>query len=182
MGGFFSKLFDGLFQKKVRILILGLDSAGKTTILYKLQIGEVVETTPTVGFNMETVERESVKFQAFDLGGQESLRPYWRYYYNEIDGVIYVVDSSDRDRLRTSVKEFQLMLKEEELKNAAILVYANKQDLPDPLSPTEITQALNLTEIKDQPWSIFKCSAIDKEDEGIEQGMEWLANTLKKND
>eukprot|EP01155_Anaeramoeba_flamelloides_P023632 Anaeramoba_flamelloidesa807948_50.p1 GENE.a807948_50~~a807948_50.p1 ORF type:complete len:191 (-),score=31.68 a807948_50:31-570(-) len=176
MGGFFSKLFDGLFQKKVRILILGLDSAGKTTILYKLQIGEVVETTPTVGFNMETVERESVKFQAFDLGGQESLRPYWRYYYNDIDGVIYVVDSSDRDRLRTSVKEFQLMLKEDELKNAAVLVYANKQDLPDAISAESMIEKLDLESERGRKWACMPTCAITGE--GLLDGLNWLKGAL----
>jgi GTPase SAR1 family protein len=80
----------------MRILILGLDGAGKTTILYRLQAGEVVTTIPTIGFNVETVTYKNLKFQVWDLGGQTSIRPYWRCYYTNTDAIIYVVDSADR--------------------------------------------------------------------------------------
>ena len=81
-----------------RILILGLDGAGKTTILYRLQVGDVVTTIPTIGFNVETVTYKKLKFQVWDLGGQASIRPYWRCYYANTDAVIYVVDSQVRVR------------------------------------------------------------------------------------
>jgi hypothetical protein len=85
MGLMFSKLLSMLWgSKEVRILILGLDGAGKTTILYRLQIGEVVTTIPTIGFNVETVTYKNIKFQVWDLGGQTSIRPYWRCYYVSI--------------------------------------------------------------------------------------------------
>merc|ERR1719314_9992 len=100
MGIIFSKVFGALLGKQeVRILILGLDNAGKTTILYRLQVDEVVQTIPTIGFNVETVQYKNIKFQVWDLGGQTSIRPYWRCYYPNTQGIIYVVDSTDVDRL-----------------------------------------------------------------------------------
>ena len=78
MGFWFSKFLQLFGEKEARILVLGLDNAGKTTILYRLQVGEVVSTIPTIGFNVETVQYKNIKFQVWDLGGQTSIRPYWR--------------------------------------------------------------------------------------------------------
>ena len=102
MGIFFSRLFQSLFgSKEVRILILGLDNAGKTTILYRLQNDDdaVVQTIPTIGFNVEVLQYKNIKFQVWDLGGQTSIRPYWRCYYPNTDAIIFVVDSCDSERL-----------------------------------------------------------------------------------
>ena len=100
----------------MRVLILGLDNAGKTTILYKLQMGEVVTTVPTIGFNVETVTYKNLRFQVWDLGGQTSIRPYWRCYYQNTNAVIYVVDSADPDRMSISKQELMAMLEEEEVR------------------------------------------------------------------
>jgi ADP-ribosylation factor protein 1 len=100
MGLSLSKVFKGLFGKKdVRILMVGLDAAGKTTILYKLKLGEIVTTIPTIGFNVETVEYKNISFTVWDVGGQDKIRPLWRHYYQNTQGVIFVVDSNDRDRV-----------------------------------------------------------------------------------
>lgn len=104
--------FKGLLgSREMRILILGLDGAGKTTILYRLQVGEVVTTIPTIGFNVEQVTYKNLKFQVWDLGGQTSIRPYWRCYYSNTDAIIYVVDSVDRDRIGISKDELLYMLR-----------------------------------------------------------------------
>ena len=131
MGNWFSSILGRLWstEREYRILILGLDGAGKTTILYKLHCGDVVRTVPTIGFNMETVKYKNVQFNVFDLGGQTNIRPYWRCYYQYTDAVIYVVDSADMDRISISKQELVAMLQEEELKKASLLVFANKQDL-----------------------------------------------------
>jgi ADP-ribosylation factor-like protein 1 len=163
-------------NKDVRILILGLDGAGKTTILYKLQCGEVVTTLPTIGFNMETLTYKNITFQVWDLGGQTSIRPYWRCYYENAMAVIYVVDSSDIDRLALSKDELHAMLQEEELKDAALLVFANKQDLPGAMSDADVSAALGLDQLKKRQWAIFKTSAI--KGTGLYEGLDWLVNAL----
>jgi len=179
MGGVFSSIFSSLFgQKERRILILGLDGAGKTTILYKLQVGEVVTTIPTIGFNVETLTYKNLKFQVWDLGGQTSIRPYWRCYYSNTDAIIYVVDSMDKERMCTSKQELVGMLEEEELKKATLVVFANKQDIEGALTETEVAKELGLAAIKDRKWQIFKTSAI--QGVGLENGMDWLANALSQ--
>tara|TARA_B110001469_G_scaffold99593_1_gene96613 strand:+ start:1464 stop:2078 length:615 start_codon:yes stop_codon:yes gene_type:complete len=177
MGILFSRLWNAFGEKEARILVLGLDNAGKTTILYRLQVGTVVSTIPTIGFNVETVTYKNIKMQVWDLGGQTSIRPYWRCYYPNTQAVIYVVDSSDVERIQTSKNEFHAILDEDELRDAAVLVYANKQDLPGALSDLEITSALELGDIKNREWAIVKTSAL--KGEGLWEGMEWLVNVLK---
>merc|ERR1712151_148892 len=178
MGNWFSTVFQSLFgQKELRILILGLDGAGKTTILYRLQVGEVVTTIPTIGFNVETVTYKNLKFQVWDLGGQTLIRPYWRCYYSNTDAVIYVVDSCDRDRMGISKQELLAMLDEEELRSSILLVFANKQDMDQAMSPAEIAKELGLASIKNRKWQIFKTSAL--RNIGLEEGMEWLVDALK---
>ncbi|CAG8576543.1 5891_t:CDS:2 [Dentiscutata erythropus] len=150
MGGYFSSLLARLWgEKEVRILILGLDGAGKTTILYRLQIGEVVTTIPTIGFNVETVTYKNIKFQVWDLG----------------------VDSIDRDRLSTSREELHAMLDEEELREAALLVFANKQDMVGALTSAEVSDALGLSTLKNRQWSIYKTSAV--KGDGLTEGLDW---------
>eukprot|EP00123_Amoebidium_parasiticum_P022926 comp9799_c0_seq1/m.4757 comp9799_c0_seq1/g.4757 ORF comp9799_c0_seq1/g.4757 comp9799_c0_seq1/m.4757 type:complete len:182 (-) comp9799_c0_seq1:466-1011(-) len=178
MGAYFSSLFSRLFgEKEVRVLILGLDGAGKTTILYRLQVGEVVTTIPTIGFNVETVTYKNLKFQVWDLGGQTSIRPYWRCYYANTDAIIYVVDSADRERMSISKQELVAMLEEEELKDSVLLVFANKQDMEGAMTPSEVSNALGLSVLKNRTWSIFKTSA--KKGTGMDEAMDWLVNTLQ---
>uniref|UniRef100_A0A8C2FJU1 Zgc:77650 n=1 Tax=Cyprinus carpio TaxID=7962 RepID=A0A8C2FJU1_CYPCA len=103
MGLTISSLFGRLFGKKqMRILMVGLDAAGKTTILYKLKLGEIVTTIPTIGFNVETVEYKNICFTVWDVGGQDKIRPLWRHYFQNTQGLIFVVDSNDRERVAES--------------------------------------------------------------------------------
>lgn len=172
-GGLLS-YFRGLIggNSEIRILILGLDGAGKTTILYRLQVGEVVTTIPTIGFNVEQVTYKNLKFQVWDLGGQTSIRPYWRCYYSsksfgmvlvllltspivsDTDAIIYVVDSADRDRIRNSTEELMSMLREDELANALLVVLANKQDMEGCMSVAEVHQALGLETLKNRTFQV----------------------------
>ncbi|CAN1816486.1 ADP-ribosylation factor 1 [Linum perenne] len=178
MGILFTRMFSSVFgNKEARILVLGLDNAGKTTILYRLQMGEVVSTIPTIGFNVETVQYNNIKFQVWDLGGQTSIRPYWRCYFPNTQAVIYVVDSSDTDRIGIAKEEFHAILEEEELRGAIVLIFANKQDLPGALDAAAVTEALELHKIKNRQWAIFKTCAV--KGEGLYEGLDWLSNTLK---
>lgn len=126
MGGFLSQLSNLFEKREARILMLGLDAAGKTTILFKLKLGEVVSSVPTIGFNVETVEFKNCKFNVWDVGGQDKIRGMWRHYYQNTEGLIYVVDSSDKARLHIAKEELHKMLAEEELKDTVLLVLANK--------------------------------------------------------
>ena len=132
----------------MRILMVGLDAAGKTTILYKLKLGEIVTTIPTIGFNVETVEYKNISFTVWDVGGQDKIRPLWRHYYQNTQGLIYVVDSSDAERVSEAQEELHKMLQEDELRDAVVLVFANKQDLPNALSVTDLTSKLGLNQLR----------------------------------
>lgn len=179
MGLTFSGLFNQLFGKKqMRILMVGLDAAGKTTILYKLKLGEIVTTIPTIGFNVETVDYQNISFTVWDVGGQDKIRPLWRHYFANTQGLIYVVDSNDRERMAEAADELHRMLGEEELKDAIVLIFANKQDLPNALSASEVTERLKLSEIKGRKWYIQTCCAT--EGKGLFDGLDWLSNELAK--
>ncbi|KAH9843989.1 ADP-ribosylation factor family-domain-containing protein [Rhodofomes roseus] len=186
MGLSFSSLFSSLAslvrwskEQDVRILMLGLDSAGKTTILYRLQIGEVVSTIPTIGFNVETVQYKNIKFQVWDLGGQSSIRPYWRCYFPNTAAIIYVIDSADTERLKTSRSELLTMLSEEELAGVPLLVFCNKQDVDGALKPGQVSEELGLAGgEKERQWSVRGSSAI--KGEGLEEGLDWLVNAIQK--
>ncbi|KAK3518152.1 hypothetical protein QTP70_033248, partial [Hemibagrus guttatus] len=176
--GFLLQLvFGSLRHKRDENSDLGFGRCWKTTILYRLQVGEVVTTIPTIGFNVETVTYKNLKFQVWDLGGQTSIRPYWRCYYSNTDAVIYVVDSSDRDRMGISKSELVAMLEEEELKKAILVVFANKQDMEQAMTPTEVANSLGLPALKDRKWQIFKTSAT--KGTGLDEAMEWLVESLK---
>merc|ERR1712219_97923 len=129
-------------NKEMRILMVGLDAAGKTTILYNLKLGEVVTTCPTIGFNVEAVEYKNISFTVWDIGGQDKIRKLWRYYYQGTDGAIFIVDSSDRDRIEDAREELFRMLDNDEMRNAALLVFANKQDLPGAMDTSEMAEKL----------------------------------------
>merc|ERR1711975_179574 len=147
--GVFSKVFGKLVGKKdCRILMVGLDAAGKTTILYKLKLGEVVTTIPTIGFNVETVEYKNINFSVWDVGGQDKIRKLWRHYYQNTQGLIFVVDSSDRDRIEDAREELTKMLEEDEMRDAVLLVFANKQDLPNSMVAAEVTDKLGLHKLR----------------------------------
>ncbi|KAJ0095985.1 hypothetical protein Patl1_16115 [Pistacia atlantica] len=177
MGLTFTKLFSRLFAKKeMRILMVGLDAAGKTTILYKLKLGEIVTTIPTIGFNVETVEYKNISFTVWDVGGQDKIRPLWRHYFQNTQGLIFVVDSNDRDRIVEARDELHRMLNEDELRDAVLLVFANKQDLPNAMNAAEITDKLGLHSLRQRHWYIQSTCATSGE--GLYEGLDWLSNNI----
>merc|ERR1711975_11579 len=177
MGNMFAKLFKGLIGKReMRILMVGLDAAGKTTVLYKLKLGEVVTTIPTIGFNVETVEYKNINFTVWDVGGQDKIRPLWRHYFQNTQGLIYVVDSNDRERISEAAEELQKMLREDELRDATLLVFANKQDLPNAMSVSEVTDKLGLHSLGNRKWYIQSTCATSGD--GLYEGLDWLSSAL----
>lgn len=132
MGGQLSKMMGKIFgSKEMRLLMLGLDAAGKTTILYKLKLGQDVTTIPTVGFNVETVTYKNVKFNVWDVGGQDKIRPLWRHYFSGTQGLIFVIDSCDAARMDEARQELHRIINDREMKDSLLLVFANKQDLKE---------------------------------------------------
>lgn len=183
MGGFWSRIreiFGGIASNsEVRVLVLGLDNAGKTSILYRLQLGNVITTVPTVGFNLETLQYKNITFQVWDLGGQTGIRPYWRCYFTQTDAIIYVVDSTDRERMGVSKHELFSLLDEDELRRSVLLIFANKQDMPGAATESEIAAQLGLNTITNRTWSIILSSA--HTGRGLVDGMDWLCEKLKEN-
>ena len=179
MGLWFSKVWTKLLGKRdVRMLMVGLDAAGKTTILYQLKMGETVKTIPTIGFNVETLDYKGLCFTVWDVGGQDKIRVLWKHYYQNTDGLIFVVDSNDKDRIDDAAEEVKKMLSEEELKDCALLVMANKQDLNGALSPNELTEKMGLSQIKGRSWLVQGTSA--HTGQGLKEGLDWMANVLSK--
>lgn len=177
MGLSISSLFGRMFgNKEMRILMVGLDAAGKTTILYKLKLGEIVTTIPTIGFNVETVEYKNINFTVWDVGGQDKIRPLWRHYFQNTEGLIFVVDSNDRERAQEAREELAKMLSEEELRDATLLVFANKQDLPNAMSPAEIIDKLQLNDLRARQWFIQPTCAT--QGDGLYEGLDWLSAKL----
>ncbi|CAL2226575.1 unnamed protein product [Prunus armeniaca] len=177
MGLSFTKLFSRLFAKKeMRILMVGLDASGKTTILYKLKLGEIVTTIPTIGFNVETLEYKNISFTVWDVGGQDKIRPLWRHYFQNTQGLIFVIDSNDRDRVVEARDEMHRMLNEDELREAVLLVFANKQDLPNAMNAAEITDKLSLHSLRQRHWYIQSTCATSGE--GLYEGLDWLSNNI----
>jgi len=164
--------------REQRIVMLGLDNAGKTTILYQLKMREVVQTTPTIGFNVETVKRGKLSFSVWDVGGQDQIRSLWRHYFLNTQAVIFVIDSSDAVRLREARDELIQVLAAPELAGAVLLVFANKQDVPHALSSAEITSGLDMEKIKNHQWHVQPACAMNGQ--GLEEGLDWLAERLKE--
>lgn len=163
-------------EKELRILILGLDNGGKTTLLKKLNGEPIDEIAPTLGFNIKTLEYKDMKLNMWDVGGQKSLRSYWRNYFEQTDGVIWVVDSADFDRMDDCKRELASLLVEERLAGASLLVVANKQDLSSSASPEEIEELLGLRNLKSHNWRIFACSAVTGEN--LIDAVDWLCSDI----
>lgn len=181
MGSLTSKLSKALSSLKncpAGIAMIGLDGAGKTTILYKYKLNETLSTTPTIGFNVETMSpMKGLTLTVWDMGGQERMRPLWRMYLRGTDGVIFVVDSADRERIDEARDEMFRVLDSQELKAVPLVVIANKQDLPGAVRPDDLAKRLNLHRITNRPWVIQGACA--PKDEGVCESMETLASMVK---
>ncbi|PRP88904.1 putative ADP ribosylation factor 1 [Planoprotostelium fungivorum] len=171
MGALLSLLWS---SREYRMLVLGLDNAGKTTILYKLKLGEVVRTIPTIGFNVETVQYRNLNLTLWDVGGQDKIIPLWRHYFQNTSSLIYVVDSMDRERLPKAREEMQKIL--EDMKDVCMAVLANKSDLPGAMTSKEVADGLGLMNLKNRKWYIQSTCA--NTGEGLYEALDWISKTL----
>jgi len=160
---------------ELRILLLGLDNAGKTTLLKVLASEDVSHITPTQGFNIKSVQSKGFKLNVWDIGGQRRIRPYWKNYFENTDLLIYVIDSADRNRFEETGEELTELLEEEKLAGVPVLIFANKQDLLSAAKAADIAKGLNLHSIRDREWQIQACSAVSGE--GVKDGVEWMTKT-----
>ncbi|XP_036098145.1 ADP-ribosylation factor-like protein 14 [Molossus molossus] len=165
--------------KQAQILLLGLDSAGKSTVLYKLKLAKDIVTTPTIGFNVEMIELEKrLSFTVWDVGGQEKMRTVWGCYCERISGLVYVVDSTDKRRLEDSRREFEHILKNEHIKNVPVVLLANKQDVPGALTAEDITRMFKVKKLCcDRNWYVQPCCALTGD--GLAEGFRKLTEFVK---
>ncbi|XP_019603078.2 putative ADP-ribosylation factor-like protein 5C [Rhinolophus sinicus] len=179
MGQLIAKLMGVFGKEEHKVIIVGLENAGKTTILYQFLMNEVVHTCPTIGSNVEEIVLRKTHFLMWDIGGQEALRSTWNTYYSNTEFIILVIDSTDRERLLTTREELYKMLAHEALRDASVLIFANKQDMKDSMTTVEISQFLTLSAIKDHPWHIQGCCALTGE--GLPAGLQWMQSRTTAN-
>lgn len=182
MGLVVSQVWGRVFGRiETKILMVGLDAVGKTTILYKLRLGEVSTTIPTIGFNVEELKHNGsklVNFTAWDVGGRDKIRALWRHYYRNTNALVFVVDSNDGERIEEAKDQLHIMLCEDELKDVPLLVFANKQDLPGAMPTAALCEKLGLNQLRQRLWYIQASSAITGH--GLFEGLDWLTSTVSR--
>ncbi|KAJ1488327.1 ADP-ribosylation factor family-domain-containing protein, partial [Baffinella frigidus] len=176
-------IFD-LFKPETHALVLvGLDAAGKTTWLYRLQTGEHVRTNPTIVSNFEEVLYKNIRLSLWDLGGQAAHRGLWKYHFAGSKGLLFALDSSDRNRQRIVEARRELfdLLDDAKLSEAVLMVLANKQDVPNAMTAEEVAEALGLSKRlgPHRKWYVQPCSALCGE--GITEAMDWIIDNIGKN-
>lgn len=168
----------------LHVVVLGLDSSGKTSLLYRLKLKEFVKTIPTKGFNTEKIKvpvgaSRSINFQVWDVGGQEKLRPLWKSYTRRTDGIVFVVDSTELERMVEARVELHKITRTSENQGIPVLILANKQDLDSALSVGEVEKLLAIQELSMfTQHHVQSCSAVDGQ--GLQAGLERLYEMILK--
>ena len=186
---FFKNIFQslGLFKKEGKLVFLGLDNAGKSTLLTLLATGRITQLDPTKHTHSESLTINKMKVNAFDLGGHKAMRKIWREYFLKIDGIVYLVDSSDSARFEESKKEFDSLINSEEIPNVPIVILGNKIDKKEAVSENELRETFGLVakttfgfqkidKLNNKPVELFMCSVVKRR--GFVDGLDWLTNKI----
>ena len=170
--------FFGYKKEDYKLLILGLDNAGKTTILYQLKFNKEIEPMPTNDNNLEVLYTENTKYNIWDLSGKEEYRKFWKLFYDNVDGFIFVVDSNDRNRIEEAAKIFNQLINEEKLKDLPFIIYISKQDKKDAISFKEVTEKLNICNVKER---VYECLATDSKNcKSLASGLDFLKSKIER--
>ncbi|CAL1593109.1 unnamed protein product [Knipowitschia caucasica] len=169
----------GHSSRTPQVLIMGLDSSGKTTLLTQVLTGHTMDTSPTIGFNVGTLDLDKKNsLTLWDIGGQKTLRKNWKYYMDDVKALVFVVDSTDKERLPEAAEALKRVLSEEKVKGVPLMVLANKKDLPNSMTIREISNQLNLTVLEDRLWQIQACSG--QRGLGLNQAFTSVNKMIKK--
>ncbi|XP_068439119.1 ADP-ribosylation factor-like protein 4D [Clinocottus analis] len=170
--------------QSLHVVVIGLDSAGKTSLLYRLKLKEFVKTIPTKGFNTEKIKvsvapSRSINFQVWDVGGQEKLRPLWKSYTRRTDGLVFVVDAAEPERMEEAKVELHRITRTSENQGVPVLILANKQDRDSAASVGEVEKLLAVHELSACTLRHAQgCSAVDGR--GLQPGLEKLYEMILK--
>lgn len=163
------------------LLLLGLDASGTTTILYQIAWGKRMETIPTLDFNTERVRYGELEYQIWDIGGLDKMRPLWRQYSREADGIIFAVDAANRTRfskVSEELKKFFGGKKGFSAQEVPLLIFANKQDLPNAASAEELEEAIECRHLPVKSYKVVECCAITGE--SLDTGLDWMTDQLQR--
>eukprot|EP00055_Hartaetosiga_balthica_P014773 m.83031 g.83031 ORF g.83031 m.83031 type:complete len:193 (+) comp8681_c4_seq1:232-810(+) len=143
MGSSISNLWK---SEEIKILMNGLDASGKTTILYQLKLGKVVETIPSVGFNVESINVDDKAIKLWDVGGRSGTQALMYHYMNDLDAYVFVVDANDPERIDEALALFEqyMTMMDEKSPTCPVAILANKQDLPHTMASSDIANRLDL--------------------------------------
>lgn len=161
-----------------RVLVLGLDGSGKTSLLRRLVQQDAALLPPSHGYQVTRVLYDGVQCELLDVGGSEELRRYWRMYFDGLSGVVFVIDSADKRRLEETGLELHRLLQSPTLSGIPLLILANKQDMIDALPSQKVVLGLNLGAVRDRDWHVQACSARDRR--GVEEGFAWVLSQATK--
>ena len=176
-----------IWKKNAKIVFLGLDNAGKSTLLSVLKTGRVTQLDPTKHAHSEHLTIGNVNMNAFDLGGHDAMRKVWREYFPKIDAIVYLVDSSDPSRFAESKIEFDKLIQSNEIGKVPILILGNKIDKPGAVSDDELRLEFGLAQktpfgvqkldkLNEKPVEVYMCAVVKKT--GFADGFKWLTTQI----